>query len=126
MTHFEPEQPSSSRIWEREQWLNVIKMAVEVRSLRFARQAAMAWLNIYPGDLLMNYWLAKSFILDGLSGQGRVILERVLQVDPEFDEGYQVLNELVVDKKATPFDLQAVRTALFILNSNTEPIEVMP
>lgn len=126
MTHFEPELPSSSRIWEREQWLNVIKMAVEVRSLRFARQAAMAWLNIYPGDLLMNYWLAKSFILDGLSGQGRVILERVLQVDPEFDEGYQVLNELVVDKEATPFDLQAARTALFILNPNTEPIEVMP
>jgi hypothetical protein len=126
MTRFEPELSSSSRIWEREHWLNVIKIAVEERSFRFARQAAMAWLNIYPGDLLMNYWLAKSFILDGLSGQGRVILERVLQVDPEFNEGYQALAELVVDREEPPFDSQSIRTAFFVLNLTTEPLETIP
>lgn len=76
--------PSTARLWDREQWLTVIRIATEVQNLRFARQVAMAWLNVYPGDLMMSYWLAKSFVLDGLIGQGQVILERALQVDPSF------------------------------------------
>lgn len=117
--------PSTARLWDREQWLTVIRIATEVQNLRFARQVAMAWLNVYPGDLMMSYWLAKSFVLDGLIGQGQVILERALQVDPEFYEGHQLLLD-IVERGSTHVDPQAMKAVLFILNTDLEPLEPMP
>ncbi|WP_299028752.1 C25 family cysteine peptidase [uncultured Thermanaerothrix sp.] len=117
--------PSISRLWERKQWLSIIRVAIEARSLRFARQVAMAWLNIYPGDLTMSYWLAKSFVLDGLIEQGQVILERVLQVDPEFYEGYRLVLD-IAERGNAHMDPQAAKTALFVLNPDFEPLESMP
>lgn len=107
-----------NNLMERRTLLQILQAAVDVQSYRFARQAALSWLAAFPGDLEVNYWLARSFILEGKQEQGSNLLEKILRLDPEnlpalktfadISQGelkYALLGQIfALDEKATASD----------------------
>jgi tetratricopeptide (TPR) repeat protein len=80
----------------RSELLRLLKAAVEVNSIKFARQAAITWMAAYPGDLDVNRMLALALDMDGKIDQARAILEKIIQVDPEDRDAYRALAELKI------------------------------
>lgn len=78
----------------RSELVRLLKVGIEVNSIKFARQAAITWLAAYPGDLEVNELLALAFQADGKVAQARAILEKLIQTDPEDREAYQLLAEM--------------------------------
>src|SRR5512142_90851 len=77
----------------RENLLRILDTAFQAGSYRFLRQAALAWLTTYPGDLGVNLWLAKAFIAESKPAQAQPILEKLLRLDPEYTEAVEALGK---------------------------------
>lgn len=74
--------PTGKRI-DRENALLLVQTALAVKSLRFAQQAALKWLAMYPGDLEVKRLYGESLLTEGRADQASAILEEVCQRDPE-------------------------------------------
>jgi hypothetical protein len=88
---------NSHKRLSREKLLLILDAANRTASFRFLRQAALAWLTNYPGDLGVNPWLAKGFVAEGKPQQAQQILEKLCRLDPEFVEAQEVLNKINQD-----------------------------
>jgi hypothetical protein len=81
----------------RSQAVAILEAALAVREPRFARQAALNWLTVYPGDLPIALIHAEALVQaaspKSTSGytQAVQILEGVCQTDPEYLEAYEAL-----------------------------------
>ncbi|MEW6718795.1 MAG: hypothetical protein AB1345_15010 [Chloroflexota bacterium] len=75
--------PSSRRI-SRRVILDLIRTALNVKSLRFAQQVALHWLAAYPGDLEVQYLHSQALVADGQADQALVILEEICKRDAEY------------------------------------------
>lgn len=81
----------------RSQAVAILEAALAVREPRFARQAALNWLTVYPGDLPIALIHAQALVLSSspksTSGYSQAvqILEGVCQTDPEYLEAYEAL-----------------------------------
>jgi hypothetical protein len=81
----------------RSQAVAILEAALAVREPKFARQAALNWLKVYPGDLQVALIHAQALVLSSSSKsrtghtQAIQILEGVCQTDPEFLEAYEAL-----------------------------------
>lgn len=73
----------------REQLLIYLTSALQTRSIRFGRQAALSWLATYPGDLQVSYYLAKFLMMDGKTQQAIEILGDICRKDPEFEDAQE-------------------------------------
>jgi len=82
---------SSSKKITREQFVRMLEATLECKSFRFGRQAALAWLAIYPGDLQVNYLQAKLLMAEGKVNQAISILDRLVRLDPEYPEVYRTI-----------------------------------
>ena len=76
-------RPSPKRPLARSHLIALIETALALGENRYARQAALAWLSSYPGDLPVNLLHARSLVQDGLVRQAIPILENLVRVDPE-------------------------------------------
>ena len=94
MNNYHRSQFDFSKPVYRDQFIDILNAAYIVKSYRFCRQAALVWLVTYPGDLLMNLFLAKSFSGDGRPSQAVPILEKISLLDPEFNEALMELSLL--------------------------------
>jgi hypothetical protein len=63
--------------------LTLLRTALSVGSLRFARQAALSWLAYFPGDLPVNLLYGRALLQAGRFGQALPLLENVVLADPE-------------------------------------------
>ncbi len=90
MTSMKSSIPTGGK-FRREQVESVIRTALLMEEIRFARHAALAWLGQYPGDLPINLLYAKSLIRANLPEKALPILERICQSDPEFQEAVEAL-----------------------------------
>ena len=81
-------RPINSNPISRETFLLMLNAALDQRSYRFARQAALEWLSDYPGDLVVNLLLARSWLGEGNVNNARDILDKLVAFDPEFSEAY--------------------------------------
>ncbi|GAP18201.1 C25 family cysteine peptidase [Levilinea saccharolytica] len=61
----------------------LLTAALESRSYRFARQAAVSWLAIFPGDLTVQWALARAWMGEGRLDLATPILEKLAAQDPE-------------------------------------------
>ena len=61
--------PVSRKRLSRTSFIQLLDAAFAARSFRFGRQAALAWLAIYPGDLQVNLLQAKLLLGEGKTGQ---------------------------------------------------------
>lgn len=68
---------------EREQFLNILQAAISVREYRYAREAALAWLAVYPGDLTVSLLYAQVMLGDQRAKPVIPVLDKLCQTDPE-------------------------------------------
>ncbi len=78
------ETPSGGvQIISRAKLVLLLTAALESRSYRFARQAAVSWLAIFPGDLTVQWALARAWMGEGRLDLAVPILEKLAVQDPE-------------------------------------------
>jgi hypothetical protein len=63
----------SGKIISRHQFLLILQAAIDSQSYRFARQAALTWLAIYPGDMGASLMLARALAGDEKKSQAVAI-----------------------------------------------------
>ncbi len=90
--------PKSALIIDRGRMLLLLETGLQVKAFRFTRQAALAWLSSFPGDLEVEHYYAKALINEGRTSQSQQVLEKILKVDPLYLEANQTLLRLVVEK----------------------------
>lgn len=104
--------------------INVLNAALDLKEYRFARQLALSWLSIYPGDLEINRGLARVFILEGKQGQAIQILEKICLIDPEDVLAQKQLFQIY---DASQGDLYTrVLTDLYVLGQRVEESDLLP
>lgn len=89
--NLKPESFSAQKVLSRDQFCQLLDIAIKVPQPRFVRQAAAAWLGIYPGDLQVQGYMAAAQVFEGKKEQAAEIIQKVLKIDPEYREGYEVL-----------------------------------
>jgi tetratricopeptide (TPR) repeat protein len=77
---------------DRADFLSLIKTSLSIAEFRFTRQASLAWLANFPGDLLVSLLLAESMVGEGKFAQAIPALEKLITLDPEFEEVYEILD----------------------------------
>ena len=86
--------PVPDQAWPRDLFLTILHIAFSVGETRFARQAALAWLTAFPGDLPVTLSYAQALIRDGRPDQAIPVLEDLCQSDPEYLEACLLLSQL--------------------------------
>lgn len=90
MTSSNIPQPLDKAI-QRDQFETILRAALSLDELRFARQIALTWLAHYPGDLPVNLLYARVLLKSGRPDQAIQILERICRSDPEYLEAVEAL-----------------------------------
>ncbi|HEY9077256.1 MAG TPA: hypothetical protein VIO61_12045 [Anaerolineaceae bacterium] len=103
------DQISNQRI-PRRTLLAILESALDSGLYRFARQTALAWLGVYPGDIQVNLYLAKAMIAEGKVSQAVPILEKIVKQDPEYIDAYVELRNIY--ESTNPEKLLYVRGCL--------------
>jgi tetratricopeptide (TPR) repeat protein len=83
-----PVKHSSGNLLSRQSFVLILQAALDSQSFRFARQAALSWLAVYPGDLGISYLLARALIGERKESQAVPILEKITRYDPEFADAW--------------------------------------
>lgn len=86
----EPERNKISRV----ELLRLLDLGLQTKQWRFIRQAALSWLTIYPGDFGVNLKLAQAWLMDDRPAPARTILERLISLDPEYLEAWNLLENI--------------------------------
>ncbi len=115
---------SNPRVFPRSNFLQVLQAALESKSYRFARQAALNWLAVFPGDLQVQLFLSRAHAAEGKISQAQQVLEKVCRCDPEFQEAYEFLARLY--ERQNPEKLAQARAAALLLRDNPKPASQMP
>ncbi len=74
----------------REDLLTIIQVGLNNKEYKFIRQVVLTWLAAYPGDLLFNYFYAKTLVEDGKAAQAIPIIEMLETSDPEYAPAYEL------------------------------------
>jgi hypothetical protein len=77
--------------YSRDDFIHLLHSALECGSYRFLRQASMAWLSAFPGDLEIRLVYATGLIAEGKHEEGVELLEGIVKMDPEFDDALRGL-----------------------------------
>ena len=78
--------PQSGRTLNRHLILELVEHAFFMGKYRFARQALLAWLANFPGDLPVSLLYAQSLLRASQADQALPVLERLCRIDPEYLE----------------------------------------
>ncbi len=81
-------------------YLQALQAALAAGSVRYARQAALEWLAIYPGDLAVGLAYAQALAQDRRPEQALTILRGLLRADPEYREA--AASRLALERPAGP------------------------
>jgi hypothetical protein len=100
---------------QRRRLIHMLNAALDAKAFRFGRQAALAWLAAYPGDLEVTAYQAEFLLADDKANQGVSILERLIEKDPECIQAYEILGRHAYRTDEKRFKLAI--SALFALGS---------
>lgn len=106
---------SDTKVMSRSNFISMLRAAEETGSSRFLRQAATHWLAVFPGDLGVQLWMAKGLIADGKPSDGVNYLDKLVRVDPLFEDAYLAL----LDSNQTTLKKDDLQNALLALGSKT-------
>lgn len=95
--NLQTDSSSTQKLLSRDQFCQLLDKAIQIPQPRFVRQAAAAWLGMFPGDLKIQAFMAQAQIFEGKKEQAAEIIQHVLKVDPEFREGYEILLKCLSD-----------------------------
>lgn len=91
---------SQQKNLSRDEFCSLMEKAIQIPQPRFVRQAAAAWLGMYPGDLQVQSYMAAAQVYEGKKDQAADIIQKVLKIDPEFREGYEILLKCLPENAA--------------------------
>jgi hypothetical protein len=98
-----PNRPSAhetTNTVDRKRILELIQSGIDTGSFQFIRQAAMAWLAAYPGDLEVNLLFVKAMVKEGKGAAALPVLEKIIRNDPEYLDALQVAESIYNDLDA--------------------------
>ena len=87
-------QSINPRVFSRKSFLQLLEASLESGSYRFARQASLNWLAVFPGDLTIQLYLGKAHLSEGKLAQALPVVERVCRFDPEYFEAQETLSKI--------------------------------
>lgn len=96
-----PSAHNEPKMIERSRLLQYLQSALQANSYQFIRQATVAWLASYPGDLEINLLFAKALIQEGRGQMALPILEKILRTDPEYIDALRVAETLYAKEDAS-------------------------
>jgi tetratricopeptide (TPR) repeat protein len=71
---------------DRQQMIKILSAGLAVNSIRFTRQAALAWLTSFPGDLEVNLIYTRALMQEKRFLHAAPVLLKILRADPEYAE----------------------------------------
>ena len=80
---------------DRDHLVRLLNNGLEVKSYRFTRQAALAWLASFQGDLGVELYYVKTLVKEDRGQQAAQILEKILRHDPMFIDALALGLELL-------------------------------
>ena len=101
MTSYTPSNSHKVQMIDRDHMLRLLANGLEVRSFRFTRQAALAWLSSFAGDLEVNLFYVKALINEDRAQQASQVLEKILKCDPLYVDALKVGAELLAEENRT-------------------------
>ena len=96
---------------DRYKFLTILNAASEAEEYQFVKQACLLWLVNYSGDLYVQYQQARNYANLGMTDQAISILKSLIELDPQFIEAYQALDQISSDAEAIK-DWSAIVTYL--------------
>lgn len=101
----------------RDQFISLLRAALSIDESRFARQAALAWLGSFPGDLQVNLHYAQALTKAGQPDRALPVLDHISQCDPEYLEAIEALVQAqAIQQFQTPSENKANFTSPTIAN----------
>jgi len=98
--NFEDFSHPAGRPIERPLFLQLVETALFMGQLNFSRQALLAWLAAYPGDLPISLLYAQTLLKAGQVQQALSILVRLTHLDPEWLEATRLRLEAELKLRA--------------------------
>jgi len=77
---------SKTMIVDRQRMLKFLDAGLATSATRFTRQAALAWLTYFPGDLEINLLYAKALMQEKRFLHAGPVIQKILRSDPEYAE----------------------------------------
>ncbi|KAF0112445.1 MAG: hypothetical protein FD147_41 [Chloroflexi bacterium] len=93
--------PQKVKMINRDRMLQLLSYGLDVMAYRFTRQAALAWLSSFSGDLEVNLVYVKALVQENRSSQASQILEKILRTDPLYFEALSVGVDLFTKENPT-------------------------
>ena len=87
----------------RAKFLHLLDSALACKAFRFGRQAALSWLAIYPGDLEVMLLQAEMLAGDEKRAQSIAVLDKLIEIDPEYVQAYELLARVTYKKEEDRF-----------------------
>ena len=87
----------------RAKFLHLLDSALACKAFRFGRQAALSWLAIYPGDLEVTLLQAEMLAGDEKRAQSIALLDKLIEIDPEYIQAYELLARVTYQKEEDRF-----------------------
>jgi len=111
-------------ILSRRRLLLILETALETKSYRFARQTALTWLAIYPGDMEVDLLLAKTLLAEGKEAESLAIARKLAKLDPVFLNAQELLAQA-----SALIDPELSKTAegcVYALGGEVHSVDVLP
>lgn len=96
-----PSAHNEPKMIERSLLLQYLQSGLESNSFQFIRQAVVAWLASYPGDLEINLLFVKALVKEGRELVAAPVLDKILRTDPEYLDALRVGESLYSKIDAT-------------------------
>lgn len=106
-------------LYPRDQYLTILQAAAESGETRFGREAALAWLAAFPGDLQVNLLYARLLAAEKRFPQALAVLENTCGADPEFLEAARLM--LRMEQQAEGRFRGETLAAVLALGGDTTP-----
>ncbi len=104
--HYDPGAPVS-----RASLLAMLQAALAANEIRFARQSALQWLSIYPGDLEVRFLHAQAVLKVRGAKEALPYLDNLSDIDPQWLDLHRLIYQY---RKLEGMDNQAVSAACLI------------
>ncbi|MEJ2758569.1 MAG: hypothetical protein P8046_08830 [Anaerolineales bacterium] len=77
-------KPFANQTFNRPTIISLLTHAVSVESFRFARNLASAWLEAFPGDLVVEQLLAQALLKQDKVAEATPLIKKIVYSDPEY------------------------------------------
>ena len=106
MTYSSDSDTHPEKLLSRRSFIQILNAALASKSYRFARQSALSWLAVFPGDLQVNLGLAKALLEDGKASEAAALSQKLTQFDPVFLGAHIVLADAIRQSDPEAYTLQ--------------------